>query len=355
MSVRSLLASAVMAFAIGLGAGAQAQGQAASGYEVLGGRTIRFIIGGSPGGTTDNYGRPVAEGLKALLPDSDVLVQTFGGGGGSVLALVEAATASDATINLVVIQNGPIYDQLLGSETLPVDVGRFHAVGSLTHDQRILAVHSSLGVTTFEDALALAQPLVTPVANATSPGNIEALLLGAVTGLKLDIVVGVDNATRETMLLAGETDADINSYVNLKPLIDSGVIVPVLRMSRDGYPPELDSVETLDAVVDPGTPEALIDLVDSLNRLGRLVVAAPGTSPAEVDALRLAFDRIMASPELRDAYDRQKLVLVPTTGTDVQLRLDALLADPEAAAMFRSYVDCGERRAAGEAIACPAP
>jgi tripartite-type tricarboxylate transporter receptor subunit TctC len=355
MIVRSVLWSAFAALAIGLAAGAEAEAQAAGGFEALDGRTIRFIIGGSPGGTTDNYGRPVADGLKALLPRSEVLVQTFGGGGGSVLALVEAATASAATVNLVVIQNGPIYDQLLGSETLPVDVGRFHAIGSLTHDQRILALHASLGATTFEEALALDEPLITPVANATAPGNIEGLLLGAVTDIDLDIVVGVDNATRETMLLAGETDADINSYVNLKPLIESGVIVPVLRMSRDGYPPELDAVETLDTVVDPGTPDALIDIIDSLNRLGRLIVAAPGTSPAEIDALRLAFDRIMASPELREAYDRQDLVLVPTTGTEVQERMDALLADPAASAMFRAYVECGRRRAEGEAADCKVP
>jgi tripartite-type tricarboxylate transporter receptor subunit TctC len=317
---------------------------------VLADKTVRIIIGGPPNGGTDNYSRPFADGLKSLLPGTTVLVQNVAGGGG-VLALIEAQ-ASPNTINLVTIQNVVLYSQVTASETLPVDLLEFHAVGSFTHDQRVLAVRVALGASTFEDLAALGRPLVISAATEAAAARYEALILSALTDVRFRVLVGIDNATREMLFMSGDSDADLNGYNSLRSLIDSGVGMPILRMSVDGYPPELAGVQTLKDVAGSRAPAGLLGTMDSFNRLGRIVLAAPSTEPAVVEALRAAFDTIVASAELGEAYARQQLVLVPTAGADVDQRLQALLGEPAALETFRAFVACGERRAAGEAIAC---
>lgn len=332
-------------------AASAATAQPSDELSALSGKTIRIIIGGPPNGGTDNYSRPFAEGLEALLPNTTVLVQNLAGGGG-VLALIEAEAAGETTITLATIQNVALYGPIAGAETLPVDLLRFTAIGSFTHDQRILAVQSSLGATRFEEVVAIDRPLVIAVAGEVSAGRYEALILSALTGIHFRIIVGVDNPTRETLLLSGESDADLNGYGSLKNAIEAGAVVPILRMSEGGYPRDLDHVQTLDSVVGPGAPVALLETMDSFNRMGRLVLAAPSTDPAAIDALRVAFDRVMSTPALAAAYERQRLVLFPTGGVEVAQRLQALFGEPEGAAAFRAYVACGERRTVGEPISC---
>src|SRR5262245_57949945 len=116
---------------LALSASAQAQ-SSADPLDILAGQTIRFIIGGTAGGTTDAYARPVLDELKAVLPKSTVLGQNLQGGAGA-LALIEASTAKPTTINLVVIQNSVIADQVVGSAQAPVDLKTFHPIGSFTH------------------------------------------------------------------------------------------------------------------------------------------------------------------------------------------------------------------------------
>jgi tripartite-type tricarboxylate transporter receptor subunit TctC len=329
------------------GAVAQQPGELAA----LAGQTIRVVIGGSPQGTTDSYARPFIEGLKVLVPTADVLAQNMQGGGGA-LALMEAAEARPGTITLAVIQTNPIYDILMASEAVGFDLEAFPPIGSFTHDQRMIGIRRALG----EDLMALAQlgrPIVTPVSGQGTPASIEAYLLAAMTDLHFNIVLGTDDALRRTLLMAGDIDIVLNSYINMKDLFDSRALVPVLRMSEDGYPAELAYLPTLADVASDSVPPTVIEMVDSLNRLGRLLMAAPGTPPATVDALRFAFDEIMGSEALLTAYAQLDLVWVPTGGVEVEARLDTLIADPEAAAVFRAYVECGrEKVQAGAALVC---
>lgn len=318
---------------------------------ILSGKTIRFIIGGTPSGTTDTYARPFFDGLKALLPSSTVVAQNIQGGAG-ILALVEAAAASPDTVTMVVVQSSVAGGQVIGSAAVSVDLRPFHAVGSFTHDQRVMTVRAALGINDFAGLLAHDGPLVTPVVLENSATHIEALLLSAVFPLDLEIIVGVDDDLRKSLVMAGDSDLHSNSIANLDDLLEGGYVVPILRLAKDGYPAELDALPSFADVVPANVPAAVVDGEDSLNRLGRFVLASPSTEPAVVDALRVAFDLVMASPELAAAYERQDLVLVPTSGAEVQRRLDQLLNDAGFIADFRAAVECGRRRAAGEEIVC---
>lgn len=319
----------------------------------LEGKTIVFIIGGTPGNDADFYGRGFLEGLEAVLPRTTIHTQNINGGGGS-LALVEAMTTRPGrVITLALIRSTPVYSQIFGSELAPFDLNEFHWIGSLTNNQSVVAVRSSLGIATFDGLVASDRPLILPVSGTAE--EIEASLLGAITPLHLRIVPDVDDEIRDTLLLAGDADLALASYLSLKPRIDAGDLVVALRLGTSGFPPELAGVPTLADNARPGVSPQAVALIDSLNGLSRVIVAAPATDPADVEALRAAFDLAVARPEVATAYVGHALVLAPTPGAEVERQMDVLLGEPASADLFAAYLDCGRQESDGPERDCRAP
>jgi hypothetical protein len=143
------------------------------------------------------------------------------------------------------------------------------------------------------------------------------------------------------MFIAGELDALVSSYFNVRTLYESGYLLAILRTGESGYPPEFDALPSLADVALPGTPPEVIGIMDTLNVLGRLLMAAPNTEPATVTALRAAFDEVVASPGLAGLYEAQRLSLAPVPGRELEVRMHTLLADQGAGDIFRALLACG--------------
>jgi tripartite-type tricarboxylate transporter receptor subunit TctC len=345
---RALLAALLLLVGT-LAASAQAANPALA---PLAGRTIRIVIGGGPGSGTDGYARPFVDTLKEVLPDTTVLAQNVDGGGGA-LAYVETQSAAGDVITVVISHSSPIYHQMRGTETAAFDLNLFHWVGALTNNQRVVVVRTGLGATDYAGVAALDEELVAAVTSATSPSNVETTLLGALTDLRLRIIVDIDDDLRASLMMAGDVDLAINSFYGWVPLIASGSVVPILRIGEDGYPPEAAGLPTLASVVPPGTPSKVIEVMESLNKLGRLVGAAPSTPPEIVESLKAAFAEVVADPDFAAAYAARELALAPTDGEEVARRISLLTGDPEAAALLNAFYACGEAEADAADAGCP--
>lgn len=324
-------------------------------FSALTGKTVRFIIGANGGGSTDRYARLFIDSLQPLLPNTTLVAQNLPGGDGQ-LAIAEAMGAGPNAVTILVIQTGPFYEQLRQTTPPAIDIGRFHAIGSLASNQRVLGMRTSLGAADFDELVALDRNLITLTNSVTAANHMESIIVAAITGIHTQIVTGVEDQLRDPMIMAGEADLSVSSFLNLRPLFQSGAAIPVLRTGTTGYAADLASLPTLADVARPGTPPELIEMIDTLNILGRLLMAVPGTDPAAVDALRAAFAEVVAAPAVAAAYAAQSLDLSPTGGAEVERRMGTLLGNASAGAAFREYLACGEREAeAGRQIDCPAP
>jgi tripartite-type tricarboxylate transporter receptor subunit TctC len=318
----------------------------------LDGKTIRFIIGAATGDTSDVYSRAFLAAMEALLPRTTILAQNLPGGAGA-LALVESLSSTGDAIVLVNINSSAIYTQLRGDSVAAYDLTQFQWIGAMANNQRLAAVRTSLGIDSLEGLLARGEEAITPVTSAGSAGNVEATFLGTITDLDLKIVVGVDDEIRDALLLAGDADLSVNSYATLKPMIDAGTMIPIVRLgSSGGYPAALDAVPTLADVARAGTPSSLIGAVDTLNRISRVMVAKPGTDPAVVGALRAVFDQALARPELAGGLARAGLTVEPTSGAEAQRLISDLLGDAATLALVRQYFTCGQLPTEAEERAC---
>jgi tripartite-type tricarboxylate transporter receptor subunit TctC len=347
---RILLKAAITLSAAALFFGAAAAGNAAE-FDILDGKTVRFVIGGPAGQNNDRTARLFIDVLKKKIPGMTVVAQNNGGASGQ-LALAEVQAATGDTITLVSTQPGPIYSQLSGAGAGGFDLDAFHWLGSLAGNQRLAIGPKALKDKSFEDLKNLGRQLVSLAASAGSSSETETLIISAITGLNMRVITGFDEDERTAMLLSGEADVVLGSFdPKTKALIDSGDVVPLFQIGGSLLPAEY-TVPTLSDLAPADAPKDVIEVMESLNIMGRLIAAAPNTDPEIVGALRLAFDQIMADPEVVKAFAGIKMKAAPTEGKEVQRRIESLFGNPASVELIRSYIDCGRRISEGVVTSC---
>jgi tripartite-type tricarboxylate transporter receptor subunit TctC len=314
-------------------------------------RTIRIIASGGPGSNSDVYARAFADGLKEVVPEASIGVQSLTGAAGSA-ALKELVESKGNLLTLAVFGGGALFNQILGTETLDFDLNAIQWIGVFGDARRVLALRKGFG-TSFE-ALRTSdvQPLL-PVSNPRALQALEGRLINAISGARIRIGTGFDLAQRNMMILSGDGDLLLQQYGDLIPFFESGDVVPVLRYARDGYPPELDGVPTLAEVAAPGTAPEILDLMLTFNELSQFIGTSPAVSTSDIDALRAAFDKVVALPSYGEKLQSQRQTNRPTSGADVAVRIGKLLDQSDKTKqIFKAALDCGERIGQGEIKSC---
>jgi tripartite-type tricarboxylate transporter receptor subunit TctC len=299
----------------------------------------------------DVLARAFFAAFSRLSPETTFHIQTISGGAGAA-ALEELAKADSNLITVSIFGNGPIYSQLLATEELPFDISKLEWLGSIADNRRVLTMRKALGPATFETLLKLGRQPVTPSTGAGAPNHIESLLINAITGLHLKVVPGFEDAQIDTMLLAGDADVRLGGVLQVRDMIKTGELVPVLRMGDGTYPAALQSLPKLADVARPGVAKELILLLETLNRLGRPYVAAPGTDPAIVAALRAAFPKVIEDREFQEILVKQDLNGGSTPGDEIQAAMTALFSNPALKSIIRHYSDCGTAMSEDPAATC---
>jgi tripartite-type tricarboxylate transporter receptor subunit TctC len=312
-------------------------------------QTIRAVIGSSPGGTTDTVARLFLTHVRNVLPETTIRIQNIEGGGGAK-AIKEIQEARGSTITMGILNYGAIYRQLVSPEVSPYDLTRLQWIGSIARVQRLLTMREGLGGTSFDTLLKLDRQPIAGSEDAFDPSAIETLLLNAMTGLRTKLVTGMSNDQRDALLLSGDVDVDLSN-----PFGIGDEMIPILKFTKDGFPASFDEIPSIGDVLRPGVPDDLPFLMETLDRSGRMVAAAPETDANLVEALRHAFDRVVADPGFVGAMEDLKIAVSRTSGPELASRLDRILgpSSSDFRATVQSYLDCGKRISeSGAATSC---
>ncbi len=331
--------------AVGMNPGGAHAGE----FDVLKGKTIRFIIGGSPNGGTDLYSRPLVTGLKAVLPDTKISAQNIDK---SAVAVQEVASAAGSVITVATLPNSPIYSQIVGAESTTRDIRSLKWIGAITSNHRVGFLRKSLGATTLAEVKGLGRQLVALTGPAGEANYFDTLLASVASGLNLRVVPGFDEEQRMAMLLAGDADFVFTNYFDVRALVDSGDLVPIFRINTHGYPPQFDAVPVLKDVAPASAPRNVIDSMEQLNLMGRMLAASPHTDEETVTALRSAFLRALALPEVVDTYRKGNLLPAPTEGEQVAIWISRLVSSDEVRAQIRDSIECAKAISEQSASEC---
>ena len=345
---RAALLAAALGVCLGVGSAT-----AEDALAPLKGQTIRYIIGGSAGGGTDRMGRMFATALGRALPDTGIHIQNIRGAGGS-LAVAEVANATGGLVTMTFSNYGPIYVQLLQTAAAEFDLTKLKWIGSVGDNQRVLVMRKGLGPATIETLQTLdRQPVAAAAGIAGSPSYSELLLLNSILGLHMKVAADVDDPLIQTMMMSGDVDATLNSYASIKPMIDSGDAVPVLVYSQEDAPEALKGVPVLRDLAPKGKYDEVINLLETLGRGGRIIVAAPDTPADQVAALRAAFEKVVADPRFNADMKAGAFVVNAVPGKTVEARISSFFEGTGAfQATVKRTLACGQTMSDGASATC---
>ena len=334
MCTKALLRAVVMTVASSaLAAAAQAQTQPADFFKD---KTFTVILGSSPGGGVDTYGRLVARHLAKYVPGHPRVVPQNMPGAGSVAAASYIYTngPKDGTAAAIVLA-GAIIDPLLSSGPRRYEPTRFQYIVNANLETQVCIVRSDAPVKAFADVFKTEL-----IVGGTGPGSTISdypIFLKNFFGAKIKLVSGYPGS-REVSLavqkgeLHGTCGLNWSSARLQYPDLMAGEPFKVILQEDLKGTPELNKlgVPLITAFVANAEDRAVIDVFYVQGALNRVFIAAPETPPERVAVLRKAFLDTLGDRELQGEAQRMNTDAVATSGEEIQAIVTKLYATPTA-------------------------
>ncbi len=269
-------------------------------------RPVRLIIPFPAGGSNDVVGRLVANQLSEKL-GAKVYVDNRGGAGGVIGTEVAANSPPDGYTLLVVSLAHAVNPALYKLNYDPIK--SFTPVGIMATGPNVLVVNPDLPVKSVKDLLALAKEKNGDLDYASAGiGSFQHLggeLFKLTAGVKIQHVPYKGGGPAMQDVIAGHVKIMFSSLVQTTPFIQSGQLraLGLGGLKRSAVLPD---VPTIDEAGVPG--------YEAVNWWG--ILAPAGTPAAIVEKIHADIQKATASPELKEAFDREGASAVNMTSAE---------------------------------------
>ena len=283
------------------------------------GKTVTVMVPSSLGATLGLYGRLVVDNIGKHIPGHpNVIIESRPGAGGAVGAAY--------TYNVAPKDGTYIAEVLAPSVTLPLlqevqfDGSKFQWIGSLVPRPAVISVwKETTPAKTLEEAKSK-----TVIMGSSGQGSETFLiptLMNHLLGTKFNVVTGYKGGAEINHAMErGEVHGRMQywsgwtagkpDWLRDKKLIHFVQYGPVIK--------ELPDVPSLKSLVKDEKAKQMITFLESANRVGMGFWVPPGTPKARVDALRKAFEDMMASAEFQAMAKKIKAPVELVTGKELQ-------------------------------------
>ena len=310
------------------------------------GKTIDLVVGYSPGGSYDLYGRLVARFLGDRIPGKPkVIVRNMPGGGSRVATrYVYAIAPQDGTVIGTADQALPV-EQAMGDKLINSDISKLQYIGSPTVDNNTVATWSASGVMTIDDAKSREVPIGTTGGSTTSTQYPKAL--NALVGTRFKIISGYPGGNDISLAMErgevlGRGSNAWDSWKATRPDSIRDHKISILVQIGVSKAPDLDAPLMVDLARNDDD-RAVMTLLSASTGIGRPFFVGRNVPRDRVEALREAFAAVMADKEFVAAAAEQRLGVAPVSGDALQTLVAEILATPPTVAnRLRMIIDGSE-------------
>jgi tripartite-type tricarboxylate transporter receptor subunit TctC len=295
------------------------------------GKTIRIIVGYSPGGGYDALARMLGRHMGKHIPGHPTFVVENMTGAGSLLAanyMYRVAKPDGLTIGH--FNGGLVFNQVLGQPGVEFDAQKFLYLGAVARDESAIAMTKASGITSMEKWYAAKTPVKM---GTTGPGafgtdNVVKIVKAALN-VPMQIISGYKGTAdlriaAESGEIAGTTWGWDSMRGTWQKALEQGTVVVVLQAVPTPFP-DLPNVPL--AIDFAKTPEArqLVEIgIHSPSKLTKPFVLPPGTPADRVEILRKALQETVQDKEFVAEAEKAKLGLKPSTGEDLKNAIDGI-------------------------------
>lgn len=297
----------------------------ASTHDFYKGKTIRMVVGFSPGGGFDTYARAIARHLGRQLPGTPTVIVENMPGAGSLIAanhLYRVAKPDGLTIGHFI--GGLFLGQILGRPGTEFDALKFEYIGAPVKDTPICVFTKASGVTNMDQLWAAKTPVKVGGTGPGDPTHDHPRILKAALGLPIQLVAGY-KGTADVRVAAegGEVAGSCGwNWYSVKAIwgkaVDAGDAVVVLQMLPKPHP-DLPKVPLAINFAKTDEARQLIQAgIHDMSAIIRPFALSPGTPSDRVRLLREAFMNTIRDPEFVAETRKARLDVDPVGGEEVQ-------------------------------------
>ncbi len=292
------------------------------------GKTVRIIVGASPGGGYDTYSRTIARHLGKHIPGNPTMVVDNMPGAGFLISanyIYKAAKPDGLTIGHFI--GGLFMQQFLQSRPgIEFESLKFEFMGAPGQDNYMCGLSSKLGINSAEQWFASKTPFTLGGVGPGSGTDDLPKVLMAVAGLPARIVTGFKGTADVRLAFqAGEVQGVCNAWESSKATwrkeLDNKEIVILLQMIGKRHPDLPNIPLAIDFAKTDEARKLIRSAVHTFGPTSRPYVLPPGTPKDRVTLLRKAFMETMKDPEFLAEAQKAKLDINPLDGAELEVNV----------------------------------
>lgn len=295
------------------------------------GKTIRIIVGFSPGGGYDALARMLSRHMPKYIPGRPtIVVENMTGAASLVAANHVYKVAKPDGLTFGHFSGGFAYSQATGQPGVEFDMQKFVFVGAVARDESAVALTKASGITSMEKWFAAKTPvkLGTTGPGAFGTDNVVKVIKAALN-LPAQIISGY-KGTADMRLAAesGEIDGTSWGWDSMRgtwqKAIDSGTVVVVLQTVPKPFP-DLPRVPLAIDLAKTAEAKQLIEYgIHYPSKITKTLALPPGTPSDRAQILQRALQETVKDAEFIAEADKAKIGLAPVTADDMRKTFEGI-------------------------------
>jgi len=292
-------------------------------------KTIRFIVGYSPGGSFDLYTRVIARHFPKHVPGNPTtIVENMTGAGGIIAAnnLYNVAKPDGLTIGAWAAPL--VLQQIMGNEAAKFDGRKFGYLGVPSPYDTVCTFNDKSGIASMNDWFAAKRPMkISSIGPGTSTSDIPKLLKAALN-LPLEVLDGYKGGADARLAVeSGEVDGYCGSWQTVETVwrsaYESGKIRAILQASLEPYS-KYKEVPLAISYAKTDVARHLVTVADSAHGAQFPYTVPPGVPKDRLEILQKGFVSTLKDPELLAEATKSKLDIEVIDGPTIAKKLGLL-------------------------------
>jgi len=302
-------------------------------------KTVRVIVGFTPGGFYDRWARLLSRYMPKYIPGNpNFVVQNMPGASSVIAANYVYNLAKSDGLTLLVAINSLYLDQLVGRKEVKFDIRNFVFIGTQEKAPTMLYFRADSPFKTLTDIIQAKEPPKCGATGTASTGYLLGKLLEDAFQAKLNTVTGYQGGSEiDVAVERGEIvcrGMDIPPHFGREPFDTwhkKGFDRHILQAGskRDARMPDVPTLaELMEQHKTPDVIRAVSRIVLASGEFGRPMLAGPRIPPERIAALRAAYGRAMRDQGLIEEAKKNQMDMEHTPGEELQAAMKDLLNQP---------------------------
>jgi tripartite-type tricarboxylate transporter receptor subunit TctC len=284
-------------------------------------KTIKFIVGYSPGGLFDTFTRLIARHFSKHVPGNpNIIVDNMTGAGGIILGNHLYHQAKPDGLTIGAWATPLVLQQLMGRDAIKFDGQKFGYLGAPGSEDAVCALNEATGIKTVEEWFGTKRPVkIGAIAPGTSTSDVPKLVRAAIK-LPMQIVEGFKGGAEARLAVeTGELDGYCGSWQSIKlawgHAVSTGKIRLLLQLTLKPHreikhvPLAIDYAKTDEA-------RKLFRII-SVYRNPYIYSVPPATPKDRLQILQTAFMDSIGDAELVADAKKSNLEIEPVDGPGI--------------------------------------